>query len=463
MDEVKEHSTLHPLLGRLQSDAVRRTSYDREILSLALPALGALIAEPVFLLADSAIVGHLGTPALAGLGIAATVLATLVNLAVFLAYGTTGAVARLLGAGDVRGALRQGVDGCWLAVLLGGATAAVMMPLTPPIVGAFGPAATDVADAARAYLWASLPGLPAMLLVLAATGVLRGLQDTRTPLLVAAIGALANVGLNLLLVYGVGGWSGLGIVGSALGTVLAQVGMAAAFVRVIARGAGERGVALAPSWPGVRRAFGAGMPLLVRTVAMRIALVAATVAATALGTAELAAHQIAFTTWTFLALALDALAIAAQAMVGRRLGAGDAAAAREVTRRLVTWALLFGLGTGALLVLARPVYVPLFSADPQVRDLLASALLVAALLQPLAAWVFALDGVLIGAGDGRFLAVASALTLLAFLPALALVSSAGLGLTALWWAIGVWMLARWMLLGWRARGAAWLVTGAVRA
>lgn len=436
---------------------------DREILALALPALGALIAEPVFLLADSAIVGHLGTPALAGLGIAATVLATLVNLAVFLAYGTTGAVARLLGAGDLRGALRQGVDGCWLAVCLGAGTAALMVPLTPLVVGAFGSPAPEVASAAKAYLWTSLPGLPAMLLVLAGTGVLRGLQDTRTPLVVAAVGAVANVGFNLVLVYGVGGWSGLGIVGSALGTVLVQLGMAAAFVRVIARGAVARGIAPTPSWPGVRRAFGAGMPLLVRTLAMRVALVAATVAATALGTAELAAHQIAFTTWTFLALALDALAIAGQAMIGRRLGSGDATAAREVTRRLVTWALLFGVGTGALLALARPVYVPLFSTDPQVRDLLTSALLVAAVLQPLAAWVFALDGVLIGAGDGKFLAVASTLTLLAFVPALALVSSADLGLTALWWSIGVWMLARWLLLGWRARGPAWLVTGAVRA
>jgi putative MATE family efflux protein len=436
---------------------LRRHPADPEIWRLALPALGALVAEPLFLLADTAIVGHLGTPQLAALGIAGVVLTTLVNVSIFLAYGTTAAVARQLGAGDRRAALAQGVDGCWLAVVVGLATLVVGWPLTPWVVSLFGPQ-PDVAGYAETYLRISLLGIPSMLLVLAATGVLRGLQDTRTPLLVAAAGAAGNVVLNLVLVYGLG----LGIAGSALGTVIAQTAMAAAFVRVVGRGARRHGAPLRPDWPGVRRSFGAGVPLVVRTVSMRAALVVATVVATGLGTVELAAHQIAYITWSLLALVLDAIAIAAQALVGKDLGAGDVAVVRSTTRRMVEWGLLAGTGLGVLVAVVAPVYALLFTRDPEVRGLVVVALLVVAMMQPLAGWVFVLDGVLIGAGDGRFLAVASALSVLAFLPAAWAVSAYDLGLVALWAAIGVWMLARLLTLALRERGDSWVVTGALR-
>jgi putative MATE family efflux protein len=434
---------------------------DREILRLALPALGALVAEPVFLLADAAIVGHLGTPQLAGLGIAAAVLGTLVNVSVFLAYGTTAAVARMGGAGDLRGAMRQGIDGCWLALLVGAGTLVVGWPLTPWLVALFGPS-DGVAEYAEIYLRISLIGIPSMLLVLAGTGVLRGLQDTRTPLVVAVAGAVANVLLNLVLVYVVG----LGIAGSAFGTVIAQTAMAAAFARVVVRGARQHRAGLSPDWPGVRRSFGAGMPLVVRTVAMRLALIVATVIATALGTAELAAYQVAFTTWTLLALILDAVAIAAQAMVGRALGAGDIDEARSTTRRMIQWGILAGAGLAVLVAGVAPLYAQLFTSDPQVRGLLTAALLLVAVMQPVAGWVFALDGVLIGAGDGRYLALASVLSVAVFLPAAYAVIGLGLsgtaGMAALWAAIGVWLLARLGTLTYRERSGAWLVTGAVR-
>jgi putative MATE family efflux protein len=439
----------------------RRHPADREILRLALPALGALVAEPLFLLADAAIVGHLGTPQLAGLGIAATILGTLVGVSVFLAYGTTAAVARMLGAADLRGAMRQGVDGCWLALVVGSATLLVGWPVTPWLVSLFGPS-TDVAGHAEVYLRISLLGIPAMLLVLAGTGVLRGLQDTRTPLVVAAGGAVGNVVLNLMLVYGLG----LGIAGSALGTVIAQTTMAAAFARVVVKGARRHGAGLRPDWPGVRHSFGAGMPLVVRTVAMRVALVIATVVAAALGTAELAAYQVAFTTWTLLALVLDALAIAAQALVGRALGAADVPAARSTTRRMIQWGILAGTVLAVLVAVSAPLYARLFTADPQVRTLLTTALLAVAVMQPVAGWVFVLDGVLIGAGDGRYLAFASALSVALFLPtayAVVLLDLSGpAGLLGLWAAIGVWMLARLGTLTYRERSGAWLVTGAVR-
>lgn len=440
---------------------IRRHPADHEILRLALPALGALVAEPLFLLADAAIVGHLGTPQLAGLGIAATILGTLVNISVFLAYGTTAAVARMLGAGDLRGAMRQGIDGCWLALLVGSATLIAGWPTSPWLVSLFGPSA-DVAAHAETYLRISLLGIPAMLLVLAATGVLRGLQDTRTPLVVAVAGAVGNVILNLLLVYGLG----LGIAGSALGTVIAQAAMAVAFARVVVLGARRHRAALRPDWPGVRRSFSAGMPLVVRTVAMRVALVVATAVAAALGTAELAAYQVAFTTWTLLALVLDAVAIAAQALVGRALGAAAVDEARSITRRMVWWGVVAGAGLAVLVAAAAPLYARVFTTDPEVRRLLIAALLVVALMQPVAGWVFVLDGVLIGAGDGRYLALASVISVAIFLPTAYAVTVVDLselaGQLALWASIGVWMLARLATLTVRVRSRAWLVTGAIR-
>jgi putative MATE family efflux protein len=301
-----------------------------------------------------------------------------------------------------------------------------------------------------------------MLLVLAGTGVLRGLQDTRTPLVVAIAGAVGNVGLNVMLVYGLD----MGIAGSALGTVIAQTAMAAAFARVVFRGARRHGASLRPDRPGVQRSFGAGVPLVVRTVSMRVALIVATVVAAGLGTAELAAYQVAFTTWTLLALILDAVAIAAQALVGRALGAGDVEEARSITRRMVQWGVLAGVGLALVTVAAAPVYGQLFTPDPQVRSLLVAALVVVAVMQPFAGWVFVLDGVLIGAGDGRYLAVASVLSVLAFLPAALAVAafdmSGTAGLVALWAAMGIWILARLVTLALRERNGAWLVTGAVR-
>lgn len=441
--------------------ALRRHPHDGEIVRLALPALGALVAEPLFLLADSAIVGHLGTPQLAALGIASTVLATLVNVSIFLAYGTTAAVARRLGANDVAGALRSGRDGCWLAIIVGLATLAIGWPLTPWVVSLFGSSA-GVADHAEIYLRVSLLGIPSMLLVLAATGVLRGLQDTRTPLYVAGAGAVSNVALNIVLVYGFD----LGIAGSAIGTVIAQTGMAAVFVRVVARAARAHAVSLRPHWAGVWASFGAGFPLIVRTAALRVALIVVTVVATGLGTAELAAHQVVFTTWTLLALVLDAVAIAAQALVGKALGANDADEARAITRRMVQWGWLAGIALAIVVVLVGWVYARLFTSDPDVQSLIVAALIVAAVMQPLAGWVFVLDGVLIGAGDGRYLAWASVLSTCAFVPVALAVAALDLsgtaGIVALWGAIGVWMVARVITLALRERKGDWAVTGAVR-
>lgn len=450
-------SSRRPPVTRALAGLARRirSPYDREIWRLALPAFGALAAEPLFLLADSAIVGHLGTPQLAGLGIAGTALQTVAGLFVFLAYATTAAVARRLGAGDRPTALRFGVDGIWLAATLGVLLAAAGLVFAPVVVDGFRPS-PEVADQAVTYLRIAVLGLPALLLTFAGTGVLRGLQDTRTPLLIAAVANLANIGLNLALVYGLE----LGIAGSAWGTVVAQSGGAAALVSVVIRGARRHRVRIRPTFAGLRASAHAGFPLLVRTVTLRAAILVTTYVATSLGAVSLAAHQVAFTLWNALAFALDAIAIAGQAIVGRLLGGADVPATRAATRRMIQWGFVAGVVFAVVMVVARPWYVPFFTADPDVRAALAAVIPVFALFLPVAGVVFVLDGVLIGAGDGRYLAWAGVWTLIAYLPLAGLVWETTAGLVALWWAFGAFMVARMVTLVLRERGEAWLVTGA---
>ncbi|MEU8773112.1 MATE family efflux transporter [Streptomyces sp. NPDC048606] len=431
--------------------------HDREILALAVPAFGALVAEPLFVMADSAIVGHLGTPQLAGLGVAAALLTTAVSVFVFLAYATTAAVARRVGAGDLPAAIRQGMDGIWLALLLGAAVVAVVLPTAPSLISLFG-ASDTVAPYAITYLRISALGIPAMLVVLAATGVIRGLQDTRTPLYVAIGGFALNGVLNVALVYG----ADLGIAGSAWGTVIAQCAMAAVYLVVVIRGARRHGASLRPDAAGIRACAQAGVPLLVRTLSLRAILMIATAVAARLGDADIAAHQILLSLWSLLAFALDAIAIAGQAIIGRYLGAGDTEGARDVCRRMVRWGIGSGIVLGLLVVLARPVFIPLFTSDPVVEDALLPALLVVALSQPVSGVVFVLDGVLMGAGDGPYLARAMLLTLAVFAPAALLVPALGGGLTALWWAMTLMMLVRMVTLQLRARSGRWLVAGATR-
>ncbi|WP_243758627.1 MATE family efflux transporter [Actinotalea soli] len=434
-------------------------SLDRQILSLAVPALGALVAEPLFVLVDSAVVGRLGTSQLAGLALAGTVLTTVVGLCVFLAYATTASVARTLGAGDRRRALGAGIDGMWLALGLGVLLAAALWLAGPTVVQALG-APPDVVPHAVAYLRWSAPGLPGMLVVLAATGVLRGMLDTRTPLWVAASGAVLNAILSVVLVLGLG----MGVAGSGLGTTIAQLAMGVTLAAVVARGARAERVSMRPTRSGLLAGARTGAPLLVRTVSLRIAILLAVWVAAGLGTVTLAGHQVVMAVWGLMAFALDALAIAAQALVGRGLGAADISTTRAVLRRTLQW----GTGAGAVLGLvvgAAGWWIgPLFSADPDVRRAVALALVVVAVTMPVAGWVFVLDGVLIGAGDGRYLAVVGLLTLAVYLPAaLAVRAWAEDGASGLAWSwaafAGIFMLARAVTTGLRARGEAWMVTG----
>ncbi|GAA1975886.1 MATE family efflux transporter [Microbacterium pumilum] len=429
---------------------------NRDILRLAVPALGALIAEPLFLIVDSALVGHLGVTPLAGLGIASAVLQTIVGLMVFLAYSTTPAVARRFGAGSFSKAVSVGIDGMWLALAIGAVLALVGYLATPFLVGLFG-ATPAVSEQAVTYLGISMWGLPAMLIVFAATGLLRGMQDTVTPLWIAGIGFGANALLNWLFIYGLG-W---GIAGSAAGTVLAQWGMVGAFVVVIGRLARTHSASVRPHRQGVSGSARSGGWLFLRTVSLRIALLATVVVATGLGTEELAGWQVAFTIFSTAAFALDALAIAAQALIGKGLGAGEEDFVRRVLGRTVAWGVWFGVIVGAVIGALSGVIGLLFTGDPAIAALVQPALIVLAVAQPVCGVVFVLDGVLIGAGDARYLAIAGVLNLIPFVPALVLVAAlhptgaAGLA----WLAVsffGVYMLARLATLGWRVRGHTWM-------
>jgi putative MATE family efflux protein len=438
------------MVGRSPNGAL-----DREIARLAIPAFAALVSEPAFLLADAAIVGHLGTAQLAGLGLAGVVVQTAVGTCVFLAYGTTAAVARAVGGGEPRAAARLGIDGVWLALLIGLAATAVIAPAAAPLLDAFGPS-PGVRGYAVTYLRIAAFGVPSLLVVLAATGVIRGLQDTRTPLVVTVGANIVNIGLNLALVYAAG------IAGSALGTVLAQTAGATALTAVVVRHARDVDVSLRPDARGVRQSAKAGVPLVVRTVCLRVALLLMTYVAAGIGTVAVAAHQVAFTVWTFLAFALDAIAIAGQAITGRLLGARDDEGARAATRRMIRWGVVAGLVAGAGLLASRSVVAGFFTSDPDVQQAASAALLVAALHQPIAGVVFVLDGVLIGAGDGRYLAWASLWTLLVFAPLALLVHGFGNSLSLLWWAFTGYLVARLVTLVARERTGRWAIVGVRR-
>lgn len=429
--------------------------FDREILRLAVPALGALAAEPLYILTDTAVVGHLGTPELGGLAVAGTILTTAYSLFNFLSYGTTAAVARAAGAGRSEASARNAVQSLWLALLIGTALALGGLLAAPLLVGLMGPSAT-VRPHALLYLRIASLGMLPVMLALVGVGYLRGLQDTVTPLRIALLANLANLVMELVAIYGLG----MGLAASAWSSVIAQAGAAAVFCRHIARHASADRVSRRPDLTTLRSLVVVGRDLFLRTGSLLAALAVATAVASRLGTVPLAAHQIAFQLWSFLALTLDAVAIAAQAMVGRLLGAGDADAARAASKRMVEWGLLAGLVLGGLVAVLRPVLAPLFSDDQAVVDLTLQVLWLVAVLQPLNAVVFVLDGILIGAGDLRFLAGAMVAAFALFLPAAILAGSAGGTLGWLWGAVTLLMVARLVGVAWRFAGRSWMVTGA---
>ena len=440
------------------SRRLRWTSDDTEIWRLAWPALGALVAEPLYVLADTAIVGRLGTPQLGGLAVAASILLTAHAMFIFLAYGTTAAVARLLGAGEDRRAAHQAVQSIWLALAAGVVLAVVGFVLAPTLIDALGGDDPEVLHNALVYLRISLFGLPAMLVMLAGVGYLRGVQDTKRPFAVALGSAVGNFLLEVALVYGFD----QGIGASALSTVVAQTAAAATFVWWIKQAVARHDVSLRPHPAVIRRLAVAGWDLLIRTSALRAGLTVTVAIAARIGTDDLAAHQIVFEVWTVLALVLDAVAIAGQALIGLALGASRPDRARALGRRMIGWGLFSGVMTGVVVLAISPVLPHVFTSDTAVVALAAFLLLHVGFSQPAAGVVFALDGVLIGAGDLRFLAVSMVGAGIVLVCGGLLVVAAGAGIGWLWAALHAWMATRLGLMLWRFAGPAWQVTGADR-
>ncbi|MBK7721796.1 MAG: MATE family efflux transporter [Austwickia sp.] len=444
------------------ADRATPRARERDILRLAVPAFLTLVAEPLFLLADSAIIGHLGTPELAGLGVASAALLSVVGLFVFLAYSTTAVVSRQTGAGAPHLALAAGLDGLWLALGLGAVVTVAVATTAPALCSVFGASPAAIAHATT-YLRISAFGLPAMFASLALTGILRGLQDTKTPLKVSVQCFTWNIVLNFVFVYGLG----MGIAGSALGTVLAQTAMALGLGVVVYRHARGYDARLRPQLGGILHAAADGFPLLIRTMALRAVLLVTTWSAAGFGDTTLAAYQVTSTVWSFLAFALDALAIAGQALTGRALGAGDVQGAREATRIMTRWGVGAGVVLGALVLAVHQVLPALFTPDEAVRTVIAAGLVMVALSQPVNGYAFVLDGVLIGAGDSRWLAGAQVGLLVAYLPMIAwlnahtssLSADQTQAITALWCAMAAFMILRAVVLGLRARSDGWAVTG----
>ncbi len=384
----------------------------------------------------------------------------MVGLMIFLAYATTPAVARRFGAGDPGRAVSVGIDGMWLALGVGAVLGLAGWFATPGLVAVFGPS-DAVAEQARTYLGISMAGIPAMLIVFAATGLLRGMQNTVTPLWIAGAGFAANAGLNVVLIYGLH----LGIAGSAIGTVVAQWGMVAAYAVIATRLARRHRASLRPQREGMMGSARAGGWLFLRTLSLRVAFLLPVFVATSMGTAELAGFQLVFTIFSTAAFALDALAIAAQALVGRGLGAGDVAFVRRVMNRTLAWGAWFGVIVGALIAALSGVIGTGFTGDPAVGALIQPALIVLAVAQPLAGLVFVLDGILIGAGDARYLGLTGLVNLAVFAPLLLIVALTGVsGAAGLAWLSASWFIgylaARFATLALRARGTDWMVAGA---
>jgi putative MATE family efflux protein len=421
--------------------------------ALAAPALVVLAAEPLYLLVDTAVVGHLDGVSLGGLAVGGGLLAYVAALLNFLAYGTTARAARRTGAGDRAGAVSEGVQATWLALALGVALALLFQvaagPLTRLLAGGAGP----VAEAGEQWLRVASPGLPLLLVALAGNGWLRGVQELRRPMGYVLAGNGAGVVLCPLLVHPLG----LGLVGSALANLAGQAIAAALFARALARELAGSGVSWRPRLPALRAQLVLGRDLLLRAAVLQVAFAVAAAVVARSGTAELGAHQVALQLWLFLALVLDAYAIAAQTLVGTALGAGRPADARHTAVRVVRWGLGTGVLVAVLLLALRPVLPPLFTDDPAVLARADVVWWFLALMQPLAGVVFALDGVLMGAGDAAYLRTVTLLSaLLGFLPLSLLSGWLGWGLAGVWTGLTLFIVLRLVAVGARVRGSAWL-------
>ena len=443
-----------------QSTTLTNASVNKKLLLLALPTFGQLIAEPTFVLIDTAIVGHVSDSALAGLSLGSSVVLTAVGLCVFLAYSTTSSVARLFGAGKRREGFQAGLNGLWLSLCIGIVLAFVLFIAAHPICSFLG-GRNEALQQAVIYTQMVVLGVPGMLLVYAANGIFRGLQKVNITLVAAVTGAVINTILDVVFVV-MWGW---GIAGSGIATAIAQWAMGLMLVVPAVVWIRQVGVPLRPRLRGIASAGGEGFPLFLRTLALRLALLASVMAAASMGPAVLAGYQIVNATWNFAVNALDSIAIAGQTLVGAELGARKFDGARILTRYTARLGFAVGIAVGVIFALVGLVASPVFSPNESIQALASAGMIMVGILMPLQGWMWALDGILIGAGDFRYLAftcLASSVAHIVVTALLVFVVSPVLPgdvarIVAVWAVMGfVLMGGRGIANGIRAKGDTWM-------
>lgn len=425
------------------------------MLVLAGSAFAVLAAEPTYLLVDTAVVGHLGAEPLAALGIGATLLAAVTLIGTFVEYGTTARAARQFGAGNRTAAAEEGVQASWLAVWIGLAVVLIAQLVADPLTRALAGGSGDVADAAEHWFRIAVCGVPGILLVLAGNGWLRGVQQTREPVRIVLLANALSAAASPLLVY----TAGFGLNGSAWANVGAQALASVLFVRALRR----EQVSLRPRAAILRAQLAMGWDLVLRSAAFQAAFVTAAAVAARMGTAQLGAHQIALQLWEFSALLLDSFAIAAQSLIGAALGGGDVAAARRTAWQVARYGLAAGIAFGVVIGALGFVLPQVFTSSPAVIHQAHVLWPWFAAMQPIAGVVFALDGVLLGAGDTAFLRTLTLLGALgAFVPLALAASYWHWGIGGVWSGLTAFVIVRLIGTVWRTRGSAWTVTGAHR-
>ncbi|MGH3788851.1 MAG: MATE family efflux transporter [Pseudonocardiaceae bacterium] len=430
----------------------------RRVFALAVPALGVLAAEPLYLLVDTAVVGRLGAVALAALAVGGVVLVQIPLQLTFLSYGTTARSARLYGSGQRAAAVSHGVQATWLAVGIGGIALVTGQLAAGPVVRLLA-SPGPVADAAFGWLRIALFGAPFVLITLAGNGWMRGVQDTARPLRYVLVGNAISAALCPVLVHGAGAVTGFGLPGSAVANVVGQVIAAGLFLRALVV---ER-VTARPSWTAMRAQLGTGRDLVLRGLAFQACFLSATSVAARTSAAAAGAHQVVLQLWLFVAMLLDSLAIAAQSLVGAALGAGSGSSARALAWQVTRYGLAFGIALGLVFAAAEPLAPRLFTSDTAVLAEIPYAWWFFVALQPVAGVVFALDGVLLGAGDAAFLRTSTLISaLVGFLPAVWASFVFDWGLLGIWSGLSAFMVLRLVFVLARTRGGGWVVTGAAR-